>query len=518
MSPPRLGGSPFMPEVLIVGAGPTGLLLAGDLAAAGVAVTVLERRAQESELSRAFAVHARTLEALDSRGLADELIATGHTVSRIGLFDPVDLDLSRLPSRFPFLLVTPQHHTERLLERRARELGVHINGGSEVTGVRQDADRVELDVRMADGSVQVRRGSYAVGADGVHSAVRRALGLPFPGRSVLRSVMLADVRLADPPADILRANASKEGFAFIAPFGDGWFRIIAWNREDQVPDSEPVGLEEVRGVTRQALGTDFGMHDPRWMSRFHNDERQVPRYRSGRVFLAGDAAHVHSPAGGQGMNTRMQDAANLGWKLAAVVRGWADDALLDTYHAERYPVGRRVVRMSHGLLRVGLLQPGPLRRSLALAGTALGRLRPVTDRQPWRSRVSAPATTLPNRVPTRSRAGGCLMFRSPGSEGGYMRSCAAASSSCCRRRCPAEPDGQDAEGRVTGGGPAYCLVAQPLPGRCGEHAAPALAGDLAGDVGVSEHRLVLPVRGASGSGPVLPSLGKSVAAGPVPGA
>ncbi len=163
--------------------------------------------------------------------------------------------------------------------------------------------------------------------------------MPFPGEAVVRSLMLADVRLDDTPPDVMTVNAVGGTFCLIAPFGDGWYRVIAWDRYNQPPESTPVSLEEVSQVTRQVLGTDFGMHDPRWMSRFHSDERQVPRYRVGRVLLAGDAAHVHSPAGGQGMNTSIQDAANLGWKLAATVGGWAPEGLLDTYHAERHPVG-----------------------------------------------------------------------------------------------------------------------------------------------------------------------------------
>jgi 2-polyprenyl-6-methoxyphenol hydroxylase-like FAD-dependent oxidoreductase len=304
-------------EVAIVGAGPTGLLLAGDLAAAGVPCTVFERRAEASNLTRAFAVHARTLELLDARGLADELLATGTTVDRLRVIGDAVLDLAWLPSRFPFMLVTPQYHIERLLERRARALGARIVEGVEVTGLRQDADGVELELRAEQAPIERRRAAYVVGADGVHSTVRRAIGLGFPGRSAIQSMMLADVRLTDAPREALSIAAGAGGFALVASFGDGWHRVIAWNRGHQLPDGAPVDVDDLRDTTRRSYGTDFGMHDPRWTSRFHSDERQVPRYRSGRVLLAGDAAHVHSPAGGLGMNAGLQDAANLGWKLAA---------------------------------------------------------------------------------------------------------------------------------------------------------------------------------------------------------
>src|SRR5919108_1233361 len=325
--------------VLVVGAGPTGLLLAGDLAAAGIACTVLERRADESNLTRAFAVHARTLELLDARGIADDLVATGTTVGTLRLFGKFQLDLSRLPSRFPFVLITPQYHTERLLTERAAALGAEIAHGAEVVGLRQDGGGVEVDVRQQGGTTRTRRAAYLVGADGVRSTVRQALGLPFPGRAVVRSMILADVRLDHAPAEVLTANASGDAFAFVAPFGDGWYRVIAWDRRRQLPDGAPVDPAEPPDVTRRAPGTDLGMGDPRWMSRFHSDERQAPSYRVGRVFLAGDAAHVHSPAGGQGMNTGLQDAANLSWKLAQVVGGHASPELLDSYQAERHPVG-----------------------------------------------------------------------------------------------------------------------------------------------------------------------------------
>jgi 2-polyprenyl-6-methoxyphenol hydroxylase-like FAD-dependent oxidoreductase len=369
----------MLATVVIVGAGPTGLLLAGDLAAAGVACTVLERRADESNLTRAFAVHARTLELLDARGVADDLVATGARVGTVRLFGKAEVDLSRLQSRFPFLLVTPQYHTERLLGERAAALGVEIVHGAEVVGLIQDAGGVDLQVRSG-GRVRTRRAGWVVGADGVDSTVRQALDLPFPGHAAIGSVMLADVRLDDAPAETLTVNTTGDGFAIIAPFGDGWYRIVAWNRRRRLPDSAPVDFDELRDVTRRALGTDFGMRDPRWMSRFHSDERQVPRYRVGRVFLAGDAAHVHSPAGGLGMNTGLQDAANLGWKLAAAVAGWAPDGLLDSYQAERHPVGRSVLRTSGALLRVFRLRSRVLRAARGAIGSVVTRTGPLADR------------------------------------------------------------------------------------------------------------------------------------------
>jgi 2-polyprenyl-6-methoxyphenol hydroxylase-like FAD-dependent oxidoreductase len=385
MEAPMTTTPPLDADVIVVGAGPTGLLLAGDLAAAGVSTTVLERRGDESNLTRAFGVHARTLEELDARGLADELVKQGAHLDDLRLFEDVRIDLSGLPSRYPYLLITPQYNTERLLERRAREHGVRIVTGATVTGLTQDENGVEI--VLADGTS--RRASYVVGADGVHSAVREAVGLPFPGKAVLRSIMLADVKLARPMKNALTVNGVGDSFAFIAPFGDGWHRIFAWDRTKQVADDAPLEFDEVVDVARRALGDDYGMHDARWLARFHSDERQVPQYRVGRVFLAGDAAHCHSPAGGQGMNTGMQDAANLGWKLAAAVNGWAPEGLLDSYHAERHPVGREVLRSSGAIIRMamirsrlgraargavmsGMLRVGPVQRRLIGSITGIG--------------------------------------------------------------------------------------------------------------------------------------------------
>jgi len=199
-------------DVLVVGAGPTGLLLAGELAEADVSCTVLERRDQESNLTRAFAVHARTLELLDACGLADELVATGETVDTLNVLDRFRLDLSGLPTRFPYVLVTPQYHTERILQQRAKAAGAEIVRGAELVDLRQDEIGVDASVRGGDGF----RARYLVGTDGAHGTVRRLLGLPFPGHSAVRSVILADVRLSEAPPEVLTVNAAGDDFAFLA--------------------------------------------------------------------------------------------------------------------------------------------------------------------------------------------------------------------------------------------------------------------------------------------------------------
>jgi 2-polyprenyl-6-methoxyphenol hydroxylase-like FAD-dependent oxidoreductase len=366
--------------VLVVGAGPTGLMLAGDLAAQGVDCTVVEQRAEESNLTRAFAVQARTLELLDARELADPLVATGVEVDELAvLFESLVIDLSILPSRFPFLLITPQYETERLLARRASRLGATIRRGLTVTGVRQDANSVDVDLLDRNGVTTNHRAQWLVGADGVDSTVRRLLRMPFPGKTVVSSVMLADVQLTDPPETELTFDRGSAGFFFVVPFGDGWYRVIAWNRERQLADDAPVDLEEIRDVLIRVAGTDFGLAEARWLSRFHSDERQVPRYRNGRVFLVGDAAHAHSPAGGQGMNVGLQDAANLSWRLAATIKGHAPPHQLDGYHAERHPAGKAALRSSGTLLRLAVAET-PFWQRANWALETFSRVAHVPDR------------------------------------------------------------------------------------------------------------------------------------------
>ena len=362
--------------VIVVGAGPTGLLLAGDLAAAGIPVTLVERHEHGSELTRAFAVHARTLEQLDQRGVAETLVSRGRPISSLRLFDRASADLSRLPSRYPYVLVVPQYETEGALLRRAEAAGVEFVRPAELTGLSQDAQGVTA--KLADG--RSLRAAYLVGADGHRSTVRRLIGEPFPGRSVIKSVMLADVLLQTEPPASVAANSVGDRFTFLAPFGDGYYRVISWDRAKPADEHDPVDLDELKEIARSVLGTDFGMYGPRWSSRFHSDERQVARYRVGRVFLAGDAAHVHSPAGGQGMNTGLQDAANLSWKLVAALTGGLD--LLDSYHAERHPVGRRVIRGSGTLLRLAMLRSTAARATRdGVVSTAL-HVPPMARRLP----------------------------------------------------------------------------------------------------------------------------------------
>ena len=364
-------------DVIVVGAGPTGLMLACELALAGVRCRVLERRAAQPNITRAFAVHARTLELLDARGMADDLLPRGVPVRQVTPAPGATLRLSDLPTRYPMILIAPQSGTEHVLEARARRLGVEIVHGAEVTALRQDDDGVHLDVR-ADGVVRAERARYVVGCDGAHSTVRRLLGVDFVGTQYETHILLADVRLPHPPADAMFAENNDDGAVICVPFGDGWFRVIAWDRlRERTPLTEPVTAAEMRDAFHRIAGTDFGMGEPRWSSRFLSERRQARRYRVGRAFLAGDAAHVHSPLGGQGMNTGIQDAANLGWKLAGAVHGWAPTGLLDSYERERHAVGAQVLKLTDAFNQLVLGRSRPRRWLRALAMRTIMRVRPA---------------------------------------------------------------------------------------------------------------------------------------------
>lgn len=380
-----------MSDVIVVGAGPTGLMLACELAMRGIGVRLLEERRGIPNITRAFGVHARTLEILDARGLADDLVQRGLPVTEVAPAPGVVMSLGEIPSRYPMILMAPQSLTERVLTARAGQLGVDIVYGAEVVGLHQDSEGVS--VRLADGTVE--HGAYIVGCDGAHSTVRDLLGIGFAGREYQTHILLADVQLADPPAGGLSAHAGPEGVVLLIPFGDGWFRAIAWDRtREHVPLTEPVSLEEIRNSFLRIGKTAFGMSAMRWSSRFLSERRQAERYRAGRGFLAGDAAHVHSPLGAQGMNTGIQDAMNLGWKLAAAVTGTAPDWLLDSYQAERHRVGADVLKLTDAFNQLVLGRSLPRRVLRRVAITVLLRV-PVT-RRTMQARLSGIGISYPH--------------------------------------------------------------------------------------------------------------------------
>ncbi|QFU93813.1 FAD-dependent monooxygenase [Amycolatopsis sp. YIM 10] len=339
-----------MTDVVIAGAGPTGLMLAAELRLAGAEVVLVDRLAERGSESRAGGLHPRTLEVLDQRGVVDRFLAEGREV-QAGHFSALPLDFSKLDTRFGYTLLLMQADVERLLEQWVAELGVHVRWSTPVTGFRQDADGI--DVETGDETIRAR---YLVGCDGGRSAVRKLAGIGFPGTDATMTALLADVELDDPPAEWIFGERREHGDFAVIGFGPDWYRVVV-DQYDFVADrNAPVSFEEVRAAMLRVAGTDYGMRDPRWVSRFNDTARQAERYRDGRVLLAGDAAHIHFPAGGQGLNTGVQDAVNLGWKLGAVLAGTAPESLLDTYQTERYPVAERVLRNTRA--QTALARPG----------------------------------------------------------------------------------------------------------------------------------------------------------------
>jgi len=333
--------------VVIAGGGPTGLMLAGELALAGVDVVIVERRPnQDLAGSRAGGLHSRTIEVLDQRGIADRFLAEGQ-VAQVAGFASVRLDISDFPTRHNYGLGLWQNHIERILAGWVRELGVPIHYGSEVTGFAQDDTGV--DVELSDS--RSLRAEYLVGCDGGRSLVRKAAGIDFPGWDPTTSSLIAQVEMTEEPELGIRRTATgvhalgkvkyeiRDGAVVYEKGGTVGVMLT----ESQVGTSEPTLRDLSEGLIA-VYGTDYGIHSPTWISRFTDTTRQAAAYRKGRVLLAGDAAHVHSPVGGQGLNTGVQDAVNLGWKLAQVVKRTSPESLLDTYHAERHPVAARVLR------------------------------------------------------------------------------------------------------------------------------------------------------------------------------
>jgi 3-(3-hydroxy-phenyl)propionate hydroxylase len=341
--------------VVIAGGGPTGMMLAGELTLAGIDAVIVERRtSQDLDGSRAGGLHSRTIEVLDQRGIADRFLAEGQAMQIQG-FVGIPLDISDFPTRHNYGLALWQRDFERILAGWVAELGVPMLRGCEVVGFAQDDTGV--DVKLS-GRASLRA-TYLVGCDGGRSLVRRAAGIDFPGLDPSTSWMIAEVEMAEEPEIGMRREGGGIG-PVNREEGGGPYRVVL--KELPVEDASEPTLQDLREALIAAYGTDYGVHSPSWISRFTDASRQAESYRRDRVLLAGDAAHVHPPQGGQGLNVGVQDAVNLGWKLAQVVDGTSPEGLLDTYHAERHPVGARVLHNT--MAQVALSSPDDRHQAL----------------------------------------------------------------------------------------------------------------------------------------------------------
>jgi 3-(3-hydroxy-phenyl)propionate hydroxylase len=333
-------------NVVIAGGGPTGLTLGAELQLAGVDVAIVERRAtQELPGARGGGMHPRTLEVFDQRGIVDRFLSQGKPVQALG-FNMAHLDMSDFPTRYPYSLALWQNHIERILAEWVEQLGVMIYRGCEVVGFTQDDNSVAI--QLSDGSAL--QAEYLVGCDGGRSAVRKAAGIEFPGSEATLSWLIAEFEMREEPAWGFREDANgSHGIGKVEE--SGRVRVVLTEAELQT-DTDP-SWHDFKQALASVYGTDFGAHNPTWLSRFTDMTRQAVAYRDRRVLLAGDAAHVHPPIGGQGLNLGVQDGMNLGWKLAQVVKGTSPESLLDTYHAERHAVGARVLKgtMAQSALR-----------------------------------------------------------------------------------------------------------------------------------------------------------------------
>jgi 2-polyprenyl-6-methoxyphenol hydroxylase-like FAD-dependent oxidoreductase len=348
--------APVTFDVIIAGCGPTGAMLAAELRLHDVRVLVLEKDTEPASFVRIVGLHIRSLEMMAMRGLLDRILEHGRRRPAGGFFAAIPTPAPEgLDSAYAYLLGIPQPVLVHLLEQHAIELGAQVRRGRAVAGLEQDD--VGVTVELADG--EQLRARCLVGCDGGRSTVRRMLGVGFPGEPSRTETLMGEMDVAAPPEEIAATVAAVGGADkrwWLRPFGAGVYQVVvpAAGVSDR---AEPPTLEDFRRQLRAIAGTDFGVHSPRWMSRFGDATRLADRYRVGRVLLAGDAAHVHPPTGGQGLNLGVQDAVNLGWKLAAQIRGWAPDTLLDTYQAERRPVAQDVLDNTRAQME--LLSTGP---------------------------------------------------------------------------------------------------------------------------------------------------------------
>lgn len=396
-------------DVVIAGAGPTGLCLAGELALAGIRCKVVERREHRTQESRALGLHGRTMEVLRMRDTAEPVLKRANPVKqvRVSLGSSL-LNLRRLDSDYGQLTIIPQGETEGILEERARELGVTVERGVRLTGCEQDGDEVVLYLE-SEGKQWEERTSWIVGCDGSHSVVRQAMGAGFEGAVYPYTIIVADVKLGVPLDEQLLIHVGRAGLVVCTDFGNGWYRMGVIDRTKPWSD-DPVTLEEVRSTLAKLFGKDLRPSEPLWTSRFRIQERQATTYREDRMLIAGDAAHVHSPLGGQGLNLGIQDAMNLGWKLAAVISGRGTERLLDTYQEERRRVSQGVIKVTDLATRVMTSGAPPARLGRWLgASTAtrvpkghqliVGHLSGIATAYPTTAERSCPRGTAGHRLP-----------------------------------------------------------------------------------------------------------------------